>query len=148
MIDATRLPRTEDDAMLKGLSRETSHAILEAIPMELTVLDENDRIVGWNRDGARIFDRPDRVIGQDVRTCHSEKSLGMIERMLREMKTGERRSARFWYEEEVDGGARRRKLLIEYYALRDERGRYIGCVEALQDLAELMSLTGEKRTLD
>jgi len=134
--------------MLNELPREISDAILETIPVELTILDENDRIIGWNRDGARIFDRPARILGRDVRSCHSEKSLGMVERMLREMKAGERDSARFWYEDEVAGERGKRKLLVEYYALRDRNGKYIGCIEALQDITGLASLGGEKRTLD
>jgi len=134
--------------MLNELPREISDAVLEAMPVELTILDANDRIIGWNKDGARIFDRPARVLGGDVRACHSEKSLGMVERMLGEMKAGERESARFWYDEEVAGAGRTRRLLVEYYALRDRDGKYIGCVEALQDITGLASLVGEKRTLD
>lgn len=132
--------------MLNELSREMCEAILETVPVELTVLDAADRIIGWNRDGARIFDRPARVIGQDIRSCHSEKSLGMVERMLREMKTGERDAARFWYEGDVAG--ERRKLLVDYRAVRDRDGRYLGCIEALQDITEIVALTGERRTLE
>ena len=121
-------------------------AILETIPLELTILDAEDRIVGWNARRPRIFGRPPELLGRDVRECHSQKSLPMLERMLREMKEGARESARFWYDEKVEGITQ--KVLVEYFALRDERGRYMGCVETLQNVEPLRSLEGERRTLD
>jgi len=38
--------------------------------------------------------------------------------------------------------------MIEYYALRDQEGKYMGCLEASQDITEIQSLQGEKRLLD
>jgi len=128
------------------LSREIVDALLDAIPVELTVIDDRDRVVGWNSGRPRLFERAFEIMGRDVRTCHSEKSLGMLERMLREMKEGTRSSARFWYDEEREGAPR--KVLVEYHALRDQTGRYVGCVEALLEIGSLCSLEGEKRTLD
>jgi len=127
-------------------SPEILEAIFETMPIEITILDEKDRIVGWNARRPRLFHRPAEVLGRDVRACHSEKSLGMLETMLREMKEGKRESARFWYDQAAEGV--KRKILIEYHALRDTSGRYLGCIEALQDVEPLRSLEGEKRTLD
>jgi hypothetical protein len=121
-------------------------AILETLPLEMTVIDENDRIVWWNTRRPRNFERADDILGRDVRSCHSEKSVGMIDRLLREMKTGERESARFWYNR-IDEGVPR-KLVVEYIAIRDESGRYLGCVETLQDVAPFRYLEGERKTLD
>ncbi len=132
--------------MLDGLSREIMDAILETIPVELTVLDRDDRIVGWNERRHRIFKRPPEVIGRDVRECHSEKSLGLLDRLLREMKEGARDMARFWCDEKVGGISR--KILVEYYALRDRSGCYVGCIEALQDIEGIRALEGEKRALE
>jgi len=128
------------------ISREIADAILETISLEMTVIDENDRIVWWNSRRSRIFARPEKVLGTDVRACHSEKSLGTIDTLLREMKSGKRESARMWYDETAGGVTR--KLLIEYLALRDESGRYLGCVETLQDVAPFRYLEGERKTLD
>ena len=132
---------------MKGkLPRKIVDAILETLPIEITVLDENDRIIAWNTCRPRIFGRPADVLGCDVRTCHSVKSLDMLERMLREMKSGERETARFWYDQIVEG--RSQKILIDYFAIRDEKGRYLGCIEALQNVEPFRALEGEKRTLD
>ena len=45
-------------------------------------------------------------------------------------------------------GDGRHKILIEYYALRDPEGEYLGCLEATQDITEIQEIKGEKRLLD
>lgn len=127
-------------------SREIVDAVLEAIPLEITILDEDDRVVGWNTLRPRIFGRSAGILGRDIRECHSEKSLGTLERLLREMKGGERDAARFWYDREEGGVAQ--KLVVDYVALRDDTGRYLGCIETLQDVEPFRALEGERKTLD
>jgi hypothetical protein len=132
--------------MTGKLSREMVDAILETIPLEMTVIDENDRIVWWNTRKPRFFERPEKVLGTDVRACHSVKSLDMVERLLREMKAGERERARFWYNRIAEGILQ--KLVVDYIAIRDGSGRYVGCIETLQDVAPFRFIEGEKRELD
>ena len=38
-------------------------------------------------------------------------------------------------------------IKIEYFALRDEKGNYLGTLEVSQDLSENRSLEGERRIL-
>ncbi len=132
--------------MTGKLSREIVEALLETLPLEMTVLDENDRVVWWNIRKPRFFERANDILGRDVRSCHSEKSVGMIDRLLREMKAGERENARFWYNR-IDEGVPR-KLVVDYIAIRDAGGRYVGCVETLQDVAPFRFIEGERRELD
>lgn len=40
------------------------------------------------------------------------------------------------------------KLLIEFFALRDDAGSYIGCMECMCDVGDIMRLEGEKRLFD
>jgi hypothetical protein len=128
--------------MIGGLSGEVLDALLEALPVEFSVLDGNDRVLAWNKHATRIFKRPPAALGRDVRSCHPKKSLSKVELILAEMKAGRRDSARFW----IDLGGR--KIVIEYLALRNPDGKYLGCLEATQDITELRSLSGEKRLLD
>jgi|WetSurMetagenome_2_1015567.scaffolds.fasta_scaffold228526_2 uncharacterized protein len=132
--------------MTGKISSEIVDAVLETLPLEMTVLDENDRVVWWNSRRPRLFERADDILGRDVRLCHNEKSVGMIDRLLREMKDGERESARFWYNR-IDEGVPR-KLVVDYFAIRDVSGRYLGCIETLQDVAPFRFIEGEKRELD
>jgi PAS domain S-box-containing protein len=132
--------------MIGGLSKEMLDALLETMPVEFSVLDEKDVVVAWNKHESRIFKRPANVVGRDVRNCHPKKSLDKVERIISEMREGKRDKARFWIDARSDGG--QRKIMIEYYALRDADGRYLGCLEATQDITEIQGLKGERRLLD
>ena len=133
--------------MIGKLPEPVLEALLETLPIEFSVLDENDKVLAWNKHKTRIFKRPKGVVGRDVRNCHPEKSLAKVEQILEEMKAGERDKARFWIDLDLDAHDEPQKILIEYYALRDEVGRYLGCVEVTQNVTEIQELTGEKRLL-
>ena len=64
------------------------------------------------------------------------------------MKRGERDRARFWIDLPLEGYDEKQKILIEYYALRDAEGKYLGCLEASQNITELQQLAGQQRLLD
>ncbi len=117
-------------------------SVLETIPIEFSVLDADDKVLAWNRHESRIFKRPEAALGRDVRQCHPPKSLDKVLKILDEMKAGKREKARFWID------MRGKKVLIEYYALRDKDGKYLGCLEASQDITEIQKLEGEKRLLE
>ncbi len=40
------------------------------------------------------------------------------------------------------------KLLIQYFAIRDENGNYKGVAEVSQEITEIQNLQGEKQLLD
>jgi len=132
--------------MIGSLSKEILDSLLEIIPIEFSVLDANGKVLAWNKHETRIFKRPVGVVGRDVRNCHPKKSLDKVEKILNEMKEGKRDKARFWIDLEKNN--EKRKVLIEYYALRGKNGKYLGCLEATQDITEIQSLKGEKRLLD
>jgi len=121
-------------------------ALLDTLPVEFSVTDANDKVIVWNRHDTRLFKRAKNVIGRDVRACHPKQSLEKVERILAEMKAGTRESAEFWIDLPVDG--KPEKVLIQYFALRDPQGKFLGCMECSQKISRLQSLTGQKRLLD
>lgn len=132
--------------MIGKIPKNLLEAILETIPVEFSVLDENDKVLTWNKHDTRIFKRPVAVIGRDVHDCHPKKSLHKVERLLSEMKKGTRDKARFWIN--LDQESKKQKILIEYFALRDADGKYVGCLEVTQNITEIQQITGEKRLLN
>lgn len=132
--------------MIGNLTKELLDSLLETIPVEFSVLNDKDVVVAWNKHEGRVFKRPTAVEGRNVRNCHPRKSLDKVERIISEMKEGIRDKARFWIDARSEDGPR--KVMIEYYALRDGTGRYLGCLEASQDITEIQGLKGEKRLLD
>jgi len=134
--------------MIGKLSDKVLNAVLETMPVEFAVVDENDKVLAWNRHTTRIFKRPEAVIGRDVRNCHPEKSVNKVETILQEMKEGKREKARFWIDLSIGPKKEKQKVMIEYYALRDADGTYLGCLEATQNIHEIQMIAGEKRLLD
>jgi PAS domain S-box-containing protein len=132
--------------MVGKLPDNVMQSLLETIPIEFSVIDENDKVLAWNKHETRIFKRPSGVLGRDVRDCHPKKSLDKVEKLLLEMKKGEREKARFWIDLSLEGKGKQ-KILIEYFALRDESRKYIGCVEVTQNITDIQAIKGEKRLL-
>ena len=112
--------------MIDRMNEETIWAIPEAMPIETTVIDAKDAVIGWNK----------------------HESLPMVEKIVAEMKSGARDKVRFWIDHALEPGGRKHKRLIEFYALRDARGRCLGCMECTQDVQDIMELTRQKRLMD
>jgi len=134
--------------MIGKMNEEVLEAVLETLPVEFSVLDKDDKVLGWNKHQTRIFKRPEGVVGKDVRKCHPQESLAKVEQILSEMKTGERENATFWIDLPLGKNDEKHKIMIQYFALRDKDGRYLGCLEASQDISDIQKIKGEKRLLD
>lgn len=134
--------------MIGKLPGDVLNTLLETIPLEFSVLDENDKVLAWNRHETRLFKRPAGIIGRDVRDCHPKKSLDKVEQILKEMKEGKRDKARFWIDLPIGENKEKHKILIQYFALRDKDNKYLGCLEATQDISGIQKITGEKRLMD
>jgi PAS domain S-box-containing protein len=134
--------------MLDRMNETMVKAIFESLPVEITVIDANDEVVGWNQNEKRIFKRPLTSMGLNFRQCHPEESLDKVIQIVTEMKEGKRDKARFWIDLPLGQDKQKHKVLIEFYALRDYDGKYLGCMECTQDVEDVMQLKGEKRLLD
>jgi PAS domain S-box-containing protein len=121
-------------------------AALETIPAEITVIDAHDEVVAWNKHGKRLFHRPESCMGLNFRDCHPASSLAKVEQIIAEMKAGTREKARFWIQARV--GDARHLVVIDFFALRSEKGDYLGCMEVTQDMEDIRNLQNEKRLLD
>jgi len=128
--------------MIENLSREQLEGILEAIPVEISFVDENDLVKLWNKHETRIFKRPISVIGKSVKNCHPKQSVAKVNQILSDFKSGRKDSAEFW----INLGEK--KVYIRYFAVRDKAGRYLGTLEATQDITEIKKIEGEKRLLE
>ncbi len=130
------------------MSADMVKAMIEAIPAEVTVIDANDEVVGWNKHDKRLFHRPMTCIGMNFRDCHPKKSLDQVERLVAEMKAGKRDKATFWIDLPVGPEKKVHKIFIEFYALRGDDGKYLGCLEFTQDVQGMRELEGQKRLMD
>jgi hypothetical protein len=97
--------------MIERMSEKIVEAMLEALPLETTVIDANDEVVGWNKHETRLFHRPMTSMGLNFRECHPQESLAKVEQIVNEMREGKRNKARFWIDLAVKGNVRKHKIL-------------------------------------
>jgi PAS domain S-box-containing protein len=128
--------------VLEGLSAETLEAIFDALPVDITFIDETDTVRYYSRGEKRIFKRSPAVIGRKVQQCHPPQSVYKVNQVVSELKSGKREVAEFWIE------LKGRRIYIRYFPVRDKAGKYIGIVEVSQDITDLQKIKGEKRLLD
>jgi len=134
--------------MIGKANKEEMEEILETIPIEFSVLDKNDKVLLWNKHETRIFKRPEAALGRDVRKCHPSKSLSKVEQIISEMKQGKRDKAEFYIDLPIGNNKEKNKVLIQYFALRNKNGEYIGCLEASQNITPIQNIKGQKRLID
>ena len=116
--------------------------MLTHLPVDLTFVDENDRVAYYSEGPERIFPRSPAIIGREVRNCHPPKSVHLVNQILDAFKSGSRDTAEFWIEL---GG---KFIYIRYFAVRDASGEYRGTLEVSQDLTEIRKLKGQQTLLD
>jgi DUF438 domain-containing protein len=125
-----------------SLSPEQINLMLRNLPIDMTYVDENDRVRYYSQGRERIFPRSPAVVGREVQNCHPPKSVHVVEKILESFKRKEKDTAEFWL---TLGG---RFIHIRYFALYDQQGAYRGVVEVSQDVTDIRELKGQKRLLD
>jgi len=150
LIAALKKATADKPAIVDGQLRFPSGLIsptvlmhmLNALPVDLTFVDHEDTVRYFTENKERIFVRTRAVIGRKVQNCHPPQSVDMVEKILTAFKEGSRDSAEFWLT------LKGRMLYIVFFAVRDERGKYLGTLEVTQDITKLRQLTGERKLLD
>lgn len=124
------------------LNKPELEAVLNTLPLDITFVDKNDTVKYFNQAKDRFFARTKSVIGRTVQNCHPPHSVNTVDRILDSFKNGTKDSESFWID--LHGAF----LYISYYALRDEAGEYMGCLEVTQNIKPFRELEGQKRLLE
>jgi DUF438 domain-containing protein len=124
-----------------ALSLEQLKAIFATLPVDITFVDAEDRVRFFSEGPNRVFARPKAILGRLVQHCHPPGSVGIVERILSDFRSGRQDVAEFWID------FKGRFAHIRYFALRDEAGTYLGTLEVTQDLTRERALQGERRLL-
>lgn len=125
-----------------SLSPREVTALLNALPVDVTFVGSDDRVKYFSQGRDRVFTRSRAIIGRLVQQCHPPASVSTVQKILDDFRSGAQDSAAFWIE------YRGRFVHIEYVALRDESGDYLGTIEVTQDLTDKRKLKGERRLLN
>lgn len=117
-------------------------AILNTLPIDMTFVDKDDKVKYFSQSADRIFQRNRAILNRDVRHCHPPGSAHIVDKIVDDFRSGKASKAPFWISK---GG---KFIHIEYFALRSERGEFLGTLEVSHDLTGYRSLEGEQRILN
>jgi uncharacterized protein len=123
------------------LSLKQLELLLNHLPVDITFIDHEDVVRYFSHGKERIFARTKAVIGRTVQNCHPPRSVHVVEELLADFKAGKKDSEDFWIK------FRDKYVYIRYFAVRDEKGSYIGTLEFTQNIDPIKAIEGEKRIL-
>jgi uncharacterized protein len=124
-----------------SLKLEELLALLNSLPVDMTFVDKDDKVKYFSQASDRIFQRNRAILNRDVRHCHPPASSHIVDKIIDDFKSGRQSRAPFW----IKMGEK--FIHIEYFALRDEHGQYLGTLEVSHDVARYRKLEGEQRIL-
>lgn len=125
---------TEDTVRMAGgtLTVNQLSALLDTLPMELTFVDTDNINRYFNQPFAeKAFKRPLAALGREVFTCHPPKVEPMVRAIIKDFRDGKRDKVPVWMEKNG------RAMLVEYLAVRDSRGNYVGTMEMVLDMEDI-----------
>lgn len=123
------------------LNLEQVKAMLDVLPLDMTLVDDQDQVVYFSRPKERLFPRSTAIIGRNVRNCHPPDSVHVVEQILSAFKAGRKDQASFWIQRKDQF------ILIQYAALRTPDGVYLGTLEMSQEVSGIRALEGQRRLL-
>jgi len=144
VAEAGKRPKKDDTRVQfpsGSMNLDELTAVLNTLPFDVTFVDKNDKVRFFTQGEERIFARSEAIIGRQVQHCHPPASVHIVEKIIADFKSGKHSRAPFWIN--LHG----RFIHIEYFAVRDRNGDYLGTLEVTQDLTNLKKLDGEKRLL-
>ena len=124
-----------------SFTAEELMCILNTLPVDITFVDKNDKVKYFSQNPDRIFQRNRAIVNRDVRHCHPPASSHIVDKIVQDFKNGTHNRAPFW----ITMGDK--FIHIEYFALRNEKGEYLGTLEVSHDVSRYRTLEGEQRIL-
>lgn len=134
-------PQKELPVTTGELTLDQINLIYQHMPVDLSFVDENERVCFYTDTKHRVFPRSRNVIGRDVKNCHPRTSVHIVEEIIEKFRSGEQSRAEFWINKPG------LFIYILYVAVRDEEGHFKGVLEMMQDCTHIRSLEGSRTLL-
>ena len=145
-IKSYELNTTTDSNLLDlgtgALKADQIKLIFNHLPVDITFVDENDKVRFFSSPRERIFPRTNAIVGRDVHNCHPPESIHVVDKIIQSFRNGEKDQASFWINKKG------KYILIQYFALRNKSNEYKGVIEVTQEISDIKMIEGEKRLLD
>ena len=129
-----------------SLSLKELNLILNLLPMELSFVDAQNIVKYYNEGNGeeKIFKRTPSAIGRDVILCHPPRVHETVQTIFEQLKSKQKEKEEMWFKTDD------KMVHVTYHAVWDEEGKYMGCLEYVQDIKPLVNHFEEadiKRTL-
>jgi DUF438 domain-containing protein len=123
------------------LSPEEISAIFNTLPVDITFVGKDGTVKYFSQGKERIFARTKTIIGREVQNCHPPASVHIVEKIVEDLKSGKKDHEDFW----IRMGDI--YVYIRYFAVKNEKGEFLGVLEVTQNIKPIQEITGEKRLL-
>ncbi len=130
------------DLQSGSLSVDQIILLFNNLPVDITFVDEHNKVKFFSTPKKRIFPRTNAIIGRDVKNCHPPESVHIVEEIIDSFRQGKQDKAEFW----IKMGSE--NILIQYFAVYDDFKNYKGVIEVSQEITEIKKINGEKKLLD
>ena len=132
--DDYNVKKENDIEMRTGfLNVEELESILRNLPVEITFADENDRVRFYTESSMRGgFVRTKTIIGRRLNFCHPPRLENYVMLNVGKIKAGEFPYREFW----TRTGDRILRVIIA--GVRDRSGKYLGTLEVVEDLTDVI----------
>jgi DUF438 domain-containing protein len=108
-------------------------SLIKSLPLEVTFADVNDRVRFFSEGKFhKGFARSKTILGRRVEYCHPPRLEAFIKKVLNELKSGAKDYEAFW----TKMGDRIIRVMV--VALRNDEGKYLGALEIVEDLTEIV----------
>lgn len=131
-----------------ALTAEQLTQIFRYLPVDITFVDEGNDVRFYSGGKNRVFERTPDIIGRNVMNCHSPDSVQIVFKILEDFRAGTRDTAEFWLQTKPTKDQESQMIHIRYYAVRDEKGKFLGTMEVTQNVTGIRELQGERKLLD
>ncbi|MDD5850054.1 MAG: DUF438 domain-containing protein [Firmicutes bacterium] len=104
-------------------------AILDLLPIDITFVDKDD-INRFFTNKGRVFSRPASALNRPVYLCHPAAIRPIVKSLLDDFRAGKKDSFEIWTPN------KKTPTRVQYLAVRDKDGNYLGAVELVERFPE------------
>lgn len=116
------------------LSRSEVEAIFRHLPVEMTYADAKDRVTFFSESAFRKgFARAKTIIGRRLEYCHPPRLENFVKNVVNELKSGKADFREYWTR------LGDRIIRVTIAAVKDKDGKYLGTLEMVEDLTEIVN---------
>lgn len=140
MEEDTYNVRKEGDLELSTgfLNRDEIEGIFKSLPLEITYADENDRVRFYTMSKlSKGFVRTKTIVGRRLLFCHPPRLEGIVRENVNILKKGKEEFREYW----TKLGDRIIRVIVT--SVKDENGKYLGTLEMVEDLTEVVKNPSE-----